>query len=526
MNRSPRFLNAALVGAFLIPVLAAQPGESESSRGYGRTHFQITGEKSTQQQFDQGIALLHSFWYDKADKAFSQLAENDPLCGMAAWGRAMSLYHPLWERPDDATLRKGRAYVEQAKTAGVKTPRERDYIAAIETFYAGEAVPHEQRAAAYAHAMRQLYQRYPKDREAAIFYALSLLGSASPLDKTYANQKQAARILEKVSLRIPNHPGVIHYIIHAYDSPPLAHLGLFAARKYAKIAPAIPHAQHMPSHIFCRLGLWHEAADSNLAALEAARKSGDERSGELHSFHFLAYAYLQSAQDLKARQILDELEIHRKPAAGSTNEQTSAYFNATAALIALERRDWKEAAILPVRKAVVGPAHFARALGAAQTGDLDAARSECEKLRELKESAANSDDPLKKLAPEILWKKASAWLAHKENKDEVALQLLSSAVELDEAYFQEIPLYPARELLGELLLELNEPKRALAEFETLLHSRPNRFHALHGAATAAQRSGATAKAKAYFRKLLEVCSQAEGSRPELRAAQDYLAQNR
>jgi hypothetical protein len=243
-----------------------------ASGDVGAVRFPVSTSPAAQVQFDRAVAMLHSFWYEEVDKAFSGIGEKDPRCGMAYWGVAMSLYHPLWRPPDEATLRRGWAAVQKAKAVGGQTQREHDYIAAIEVFYRDWGkTDHKARALAYSEAMEQLHQKYSDDREAAIFYALSLLGTASPTDKTYANQKKAAEILNRISLEQPDHPGVVHYIIHAYDAPPLAHLGLPAARRYAKIAPAVPHALHMPSHIFTRLGLWPEAIQSNQDCVAASK---------------------------------------------------------------------------------------------------------------------------------------------------------------------------------------------------------------------------------------------------------------
>lgn len=501
--------------------LTPAPAENGSNK-IGQVYFQVSAGKATQEQFDRGIALLHSFWYDKADRAFLAAVADDPACSMANWGLAMSLYHPLWDRPDDATLRKGRAYIQQAKAAMPKTQREQDYIEAIEVFYKdSDKIAHQTRAEAYAKAMERLSQRYPEDREAAIFFALSLLGSAPPFDKTYANQKKAAGILEKISLEMPDHPGVIHYIIHAYDSPALASLGLSAARKYAKVAPAIPHAQHMPSHIFCRLGFWQESIQSNLGSLDATRKaatgSPNDRLGELHSLQFLAYSYLQGCQDGKAREIVGQLDQIRKSSGGS-----SVYFNWTPALVALERRDWAQAAALSPVKGPQAGTYFARAVGAARSGDLASARKDLEKLDGLKMRLMESDDPVKAGGVDLLCRKAAAWMAHAEGNHEEAATLMRAAAELEEAILEEIPLLPARELLGELLAESNEPRRALAEFAIALRDRPNRFTALYGAGDAARKSGDNAKARTYFAKLAEVCADSDARRPELVNALGFL----
>src|SRR5713101_2070411 len=309
--RSPRIACLVAACAWLTCAMSAvaQHEQHEHSavepEKLGKVNFSISSDAAVQQQFNRAVAMLHSFWYEKAEQEFAALAKKDPACAMAYWGIAMTLYHPIWEAPGTAALKEGSEAVAKAKSAAPKTQRERDYIAALETFYKdSDKLDHRTRALAYEKAMEQLQARYPDDREAAIFYALALQGSASPADKTYANQKKAGAILEKILGEQPDHPGVAHYIIHAYDYPPLAARALDAARSYAKIAPDSPHALHMPSHIFTRLGLWQESIESNLASAAAARK--DSAAGdELHARDYLVYAYLQRGQDLDAKKVLD-----------------------------------------------------------------------------------------------------------------------------------------------------------------------------------------------------------------------------
>src|SRR6185369_15170854 len=309
------FLSFSLA-ILLYPItVAGQMGDQhkhEMGEKLGRVNFVTSCNKAAQQQFNRAVALLHSFWYDEAAKGFLEATKSDPKCGMGYWGIAMSLYHPVWAPPVAAELQKGFAATQKASAVSARTPRERDYIKAIATFYRDtDKLDHRTRALAYEKAMEQLQLQYPKDDEAAIFYALSLLGTALPTDKTYTNQKKAAAILNKVLLAEPQHPGVAHYLIHSFDYPALAPLALTAARSYAKIAPSSPHALHMPSHIFTRLGLWQESIESNIASAQAARNHVVKTAGnlgakdELHAMDYLAYAYLQSAQDSKAKEIVD-----------------------------------------------------------------------------------------------------------------------------------------------------------------------------------------------------------------------------
>jgi hypothetical protein len=331
--------------------LSAHRALAVDASGVGQVHLPVSTTAAAQEKFNRAIAMLHSFWYEELDGAFSQVAADDPSCGMAYWGLAMSYYHPLWSAPDPVALRKGWEAVQKAKQVGTGSHREKDYIAAIEVFYRDwDKVDHQTRSLAYCRAMEQLHQRYPDDQEAAVFYALALIAIAPPTDKTYAKQKKAAEILERVRVEMPDHPGVIHYIIHAYDSPPLAHLALGAARRYAQVAPAVPHAQHMPSHIFTRLGLWEESIQSNEASASAAReyarkiRMNSVWDEQIHAMDYLIYAALQCAQDKKAKSVLEEFNTIQQV---SSQTHKAAYpLAAIPARYALERRNWAEAARL------------------------------------------------------------------------------------------------------------------------------------------------------------------------------------
>src|SRR5437588_3800107 len=381
-----RFLVAALATLLLawVPVVAAHDGEK-----LGTVRFPVSCAPAVQPDFERAVALLHSFWYEEALKAFTAITTADATCGSGYWVIAMSVYSPLWAPPSAAMLEKGSAALE--KTRGLTaTPREKDYIAAIDTYYRDhDKLDHRTRAVAYEKAMEQLCQRYPDDREAAVFYALALNATAAPADKTYANQLKAGAILEKVLAKQPNHPGVAHYIIHSYDYPPLASRGLAAARGYAKIAPSVPHAQHMPAHIFTRLGLWQESIDSNRASADAG-KAYYARQGKdtvwdqtLHALDYVVYAYLQTGQDRQARAVLEELSGMQK---SEPESFVGAYaYAAIPARVVLEGRQWKEAAALvstpqsfPWNRFAWGEAitSFTRAIGAARSGDAVKARAE------------------------------------------------------------------------------------------------------------------------------------------------------
>jgi len=529
---------------FIAPALAVAQDTPQSAVGdqaqFGQVDFPVSCTPAAQQQFNGAVAILHSFWYEEAIKAFGAVTETDPDCAMGDWGVAMSYWTPLWSPPTEATLKAGSAAVRKAQAIGAKTDRERDYIEAIATFYRDyDKLDHRTRSVAYQQAMEQLSVRYPDDREAAIFSALALDATASPSDKTYTNQKKAAAILEKIFAEQPNHPGVAHYLIHSYDSAPLAEHGLPAAICYAKIAPSVPHALHMPSHIFTRLGQWPDSIRSNRAASEAGQTYAAQQFGEgvawaesLHAMDYLAYAHLQLAQDREAKKVLDQIIAFRKVA---PEAPSAAYaLAAVPARYAVERRDWPQAAALslpalafpwdkyPWTSAMIT---FSRALGAARTGDFGAAQAEIDRLGSARDAASQKDkywaDQI-----EVQRQAAVAILAHVRGKDEEALAEMQSAAKLeatmDKHPVTPSPVVPMRELLGDLLLEINQPTQALSEYEASLTKDPNRFRSVYGAAKAAERAGDAAKAKTYYQQLAALGSNGDGDRPELTEAKAYL----
>jgi tetratricopeptide (TPR) repeat protein len=529
---------------FIAPALTAAEDTSQSAVGaqaqLGQVDFPVSCTPVAQQQFNRAVAILHSFWYEEAIKAFGTVTETDPDCAMGGWGVAMSYWTPLWSPPTEATLKAGSAAVRKAQAIGAKTDRERGYVEAIATFYRDyDKLDHRTRSAAYQQLMEQLSVRYPDDREAAIFYALALDATALPSDKTYTNQKKAAGILEKIFAEQPNHPGVAHYLIHSYDSAPLAEHGLPAAICYAKIAPSVPHALHMPSHIFTRLGQWQDSIRSNRAASQAGQTYAAQQFGEgvawaesLHAMDYLAYAYLQLAQDREAKNVLDQIIGFRKVA---PEAPAAAYaLAAVPARYAVERRDWPQAAALslpalafpwdkyPWTSAMIT---FSRALGAARAGDFGGAQAEIDRLGSARDAASQKDkywaDQI-----EVQRQAAAAILAHVRGKDEEALAEMQSAAKLeatmDKHPVTPSPVVPVRELLGDLLLEMNQPTQALSQYEESLTKDPNRFRSVYGAAKAAERAGDAAKAKAYYQQLAALGSNADGDRPELTEAKAYL----
>jgi tetratricopeptide (TPR) repeat protein len=491
----------------------------------GDVSFETSCSAAVESSFNRAVALLHSFQYQDAEEGFKAVAQRDPQCAIAYWGVAMSLYHPLWESPGQDTLKQGLKAVEKGESASAKTDREKEYIAAIGTFYRGsDKMDHDARAAAYAKAMAQLYERYPRDREAAAFYALSLLGEEPPKDDRLANRKKAAAILEGLFKEVPNHPGVAHYLIHAYDTPELAQLGLPAARSYAKIAPSSSHALHMPSHIFSRLGLWQDSIDSNLAAIkaaetpEAARRDGE--SYAMHAMDFLEYAYLQSGREEAARRVIEEVKT--VPGADASNvTNTQADFGVR---YEIELHHWSKAASLVAPssshiglKAYVG---WARVIGAARSDDAAAARKDLADLEAL--DAVKHDYPAAYADREH--QEAAAWAAFAEGKRDEAVRMMRAAADSEDAAGPEQLTVPARELLGDMLLEMRQPAEAAAAYETSLEKAPNRFDSLYGAARASDLAGNEAKASDYYSRLLKNCdASAHCDRPEMAEIKALLA---
>jgi len=526
---------AAVCVTFAAPALAQHEHPAGDVGKLGKVNFPISCDPSVQPQFNAAVAMLHSFWYEKASDTFAAVAQNDPKCGMAYWGIAMTHYHQIWEAPGPADLKAGMSALDQARTAGAKTQREQDYIAAIGTFYKdNDKLDHRTRALAYEKAMEQLQARYPDDSEAAVFYALALLATAPPDDKTYVNQRKAGAILERIFVKQPEHPGVAHYIIHAYDYPPLADRALEAARRYAKIAPDSPHALHMPSHIFTRLGLWQESIDSNLASAASAVRN-NAPGNELHAKDYMIYAYLQEGRDSEAKNALQ--------AVLSGRSDDPQYMNwlyakgASPARYAVERHRWAEAAALPVPANTFpreryswteANLHFSRALGASHIGEVEAARKDLQQLASIREILTQENNKYWADQVDIQREIATAWITLAQGMREEALQQMRSAADhedkTDKHNVTPGVILPARELLGDMLLEMKQSTEALIAFEATLRTAPNRFNALSGAAHAAKLSGDTDKAKGYYAKLLAICDHADGDRPELQDARSLLAQ--
>jgi Tfp pilus assembly protein PilF len=505
--------------------------QDETDQRFGTVHFATSCNETAQRRFDRGMRYQHSFWYQVSKEIFEDALKADPECGIAYWGIALSLLFNPHAPPPAPNLPLGLATIQKGKTVGAKTQRERDYIDALAAFYTDYAtVPHGVRVQAYLKAMAALAEKYPNDDEAQIFYAITLNVAASPNDKTYSNQLKGAAILETIFRRQPRHPGVAHYLIHLYDAPALADKGLDAARRYAAIAPAAPHAQHMPSHIFTRVGAWNDSIASNIASARAAQ-AGKDFDEQLHAMDYLVYAYLQLAQDEKARAVVADMNA----VTGINPDRFVAPYAlaVSPARYALERSDWKAAAELDVRPSKFAYAdamtHFARALGAARTGNPVAAKADIARLAGLREKLREARDPYWTEQVGIQWQVAGAWLLYVEGKHGDALNAMSAAADAEDKTEKHpvtpgVPI-PARELLGAMLLDRGMTREALAAFEATIRKEPNRFNAIAGAAAAAERLGDKAKAKQHYQQLTTIAGNADAARPQLAAARSFLAKN-
>lgn len=530
----------ALLSVVAMRAMAQEHGHGSTAR-LGEVHFATSCRPAAQRDFTRALALLHSFQFSRAIEGYDAALKDDPTCAIAYWGRALS----DWGNPfapgtkDPGQLQLGRNSVERGRSLGAKTERERAYLEAVARLYDDiDNVPQQVRLRAYRDAMERVAARYPDDHEASIFYALALAAAADPADKSYADQLKAGAILEELFRREPAHPGLAHYIIHAYDLPPLADRALVAARSYANIAPDAPHALHMPSHTFTRLGYWQESIDSNVAAAAAARHQG-QTAEELHASDYETYAYLQTGHDRAAERIvrsLPEIAARFDPKAALVGAgPPAAGFFALAAIparYALERQDWHAAEVLEVRATAFpftdAVTWFARGIGAARLGHRAEADEASSALSRIQERLAKAGELYWARQVEIQATEVSAWAALAAGDEAEALRLMGSAAQLEDGTEKSAvtpgPLAPARELLGQMFLERNQPGRALEEFAATLRKEPRRFRALYGAAHAAQLAGNREVSRNYFRELLEVCANADqAGRTELEEARGALA---
>src|SRR5213080_1206399 len=532
---------------------APEPGDL---RGVGKVTFPITCAPDVQSDFARAVALLHSFFYEEARRVFTSVAERDPKCAMAQWGIAMTWWHPIWTPPTPDEMRAGKAAIEKAMAMNAGTDRERGFITALNVYYntpdnstagaVGQSchgpVGPRDRVIAFEKAMRQLRDKYTNDFETQTFYAFAVLavGYATPNDTSLSKQLEAAAILEKLWKQNANHPGVVHYLIHCYDYPSLAQRGLIAARTYDSIAPWVPHALHMPSHIFTRLGMWDESIAANKASSEASRAYAAMRhrdateAEELHALDYMAYSYLQEAQDAEAKKIVDLVAKVRK-----TNPELE--FSAAYALAAIptryafERNDWEAAAALqipelphwnsfPFMEALI---EYGHALGRAHTGDLEGARKAITRMQELRDATKDPKFDYFKSHLDLQMKAASAWIAATEGKKSEAIEMLRQAADAEDILGKHPvspgAFVPIREQLGSLLLEAGQAKEAQREFEAALKIYPGRFRGLYGAARAAEQTGDKQNASRYYAKLAAQTAKSGGSRDELDHVREFLS---
>ena len=553
---SPRVLLLIGLASSLIlrQIECATVPEPGDLRAAGKVEFPISCTPAVQSEFSRGVALLHSFFYEEARRVFTFVAERDPKCAMAQWGIAMTWWHPIWTPPRPDEMSAGKAAIEKAMALNAGTDRERGFITALNVYYNtpdssnagaigqschGPVGPRD-RVIAYEKAMHQLRDKYPDDFEIEAFYAFAVLaaGYAMPNDTTLSKQLEAAALLEKLWKQNPNHPGVVHYLIHCYDYPALAQRGLAAAQSYASIAPWVPHALHMPSHIFTRLGMWDESIAANGASAEASRAYAAMRhrdateAEELHALDYMAYSYLQEARDTEAKKIVDLAGKVRK-----TNPELE--FSAAYALAAIptryafERNDWASAATLtvpnlphwssfPFMEALI---EYGHALGRAHTGDLDGARKAIARMQQLRDATKDPKFDYFKNHLDLQMQAASAWVAASEGKKNEAIEMLRRAADAEDILGKHPvspgAFVPVREQLGSLLLEVGRAKQAQQEFEAALKIYPGRFRGLYGAAQAAEQNGEKEKAQHYYAKLVEQTAKADGSRSELAQLREY-----
>ena len=537
MRRLQKYLAIAVVALCLTIGTVLQAGAHEgttSSGKLGDVHFVVSCAGEAPAKFHRAMALYHSFDWPRGKAAFEEIASLDPRCGMAQWGLAMVAANNPFGWPILLQLKEGAEAIQKAQDIGATTPRERDYIAALTALYQDHAtVPHRQRALAYEQAMEKLAATYPDDIEAKILSALAISANHDLNDKTFARPLKAAALLEPLFTAYPQHPGVAHYLIHSYDYPPIASKGLEAAKRYADIAPDASHAHHMPSHIFTRVGFWRESVTSNQASVAAAK--GDALY-TLHGWDYMVYAYLQMANDAAADKVGAEAR-----AFALNNPNFGAVFGAAAipARLALERGRWAEAAALALPANVAAEDWkrspqaesinaFARALGAARSDDAAKARQEIERLHTLHKALTERKLAYWAEQTEVQAKVATAWALRAEGKNEEALAAMRAAADHEDQTEKHAvtpgPIMPARELLGDMLVELGRPAEALPQYDASIAKEPNRFRGLYGAGLAADRAGDRARARGYFEKLAALCAESDGSRPELVQARQALAQ--
>jgi tetratricopeptide (TPR) repeat protein len=520
------FVLAIQPAASLADTLSAAPPDQ-----LGKVNFPTSCTPAVQPTIEKGVALLHSFQYKESEQTFSDAATKEPKCAMAHWGKAMALFYELWEFPNDKKLKEGRKDIEKAQKVHTKSEREQGFLDAAAIFYRKNSkLTHTERIKAYSDSLERFYTQSPGDAEIGAFYALSLVSlSYADEPNSLRLRKKAISVLQPLLQHYPDHPGIAHYMIHATDRPEFATQGLDAARRYAAIAPDSAHALHMPSHIFVRLGLWQDSIASNIAANAAGAHAAEmhlaESHYQTHAMDFLSYSYLQSGQEAKAREVIEHTD-HVVGANEESKAEHRAYF---AARTALDLHRWKEAAALPIpatRRDWLDSVYWARAIGAARSGDVAAAEAD---VKELTQLVAEREKRARKEGYDISNEKATnlreaeAWLAFAKGKPDQALQELREGADRQDKSGGESVSIPAREMLADMLMELKRPAEALVEYKTVLKNSPNRFNGLLGAARSAQATGNATVAQSFYAKLAEICA-AGADRPELAEAKTYLAE--
>ena len=540
-----RFMQAwAIVLLLCINTSSAQTNKSavETVPPIGQVTFPVTCSSEARPRFERAVAMLHHMMYAQAEREFRSLAASDPDCAMAYWGIAMTLFHPLWPgEPTKVELQQGSDAIEKARALKPSTEREKAYITATSAYYNNwQQKSHRERVSTWDVAQRSVYPNYREDIDAAAFYALALLATAPKADKSYAHQKEAGALLENLYARYPEHPGVVHYLIHAYDNPELAGRAVDTARAYDKIAPDVPHALHMPTHIFTRLGIWSDSIDWNIRSANAALKypvNNYISHHYLHALDYLIYAYLQSAEDVKANEVLNQMYER------DNYQQTFVTGYALAALPArytLERRKWEDAAKLEIPTRDTFPwedypeveaiIHYARGLGAARSGNVTTAHEALSALNAIHKRLINTGQQYWGILVDAQRKTVAAWIDYSEGNNDSALVKMREAADLEDSVDKNPvtpgSVLPAWELLGEMLLLSGDPEGALVAYEASLSISPYRFNSLYGAGHAAERMGNTEMARSYYDSLLEVSVRADSPRPEIDRAKSYTANNR
>jgi tetratricopeptide (TPR) repeat protein len=532
MKRVPIFL------PLLVCLLAYQATAAEER--LGNVEFANTCSAAVQSQVNRGVALLHDFWYEEAKRQFQDIYRQDPNCAIAHWGAAMSVYHQIWNRPDEKALAEGWSEIQKTKLISLKDPREREYISAASIFFQPGKTEYQTRVAEYSTSMHALFQHYPDDVDAGAFYALSLLASEEPGDTSLTHERQALAILNPLFEKFPDHPGLAHYIIHSCDNPAMAQQGLHAAERYGDIAPSAAHSAHMPGHIFARLGMWQEDIHANLASVAASEYAETKHHGDgahsLHAFDFLLYAYLQSGQDAKAKEVVDktgvilnQLEAMRDmDMMGMGSTFVPMYRIEFPAIYHLERRDWNDAAALTPNPSAPPESQlqifWARGIAEGHLHQAAAAQANLAELAKQEEIIKKGPHAylLEGSGQKITRGELEAWVAFAEGNEKLAIEKMQAAADLQDKVGQGEVDIPAREMLADLLLECKHPQHALAEYETALKLSPNRFNGLYGAGMAAEATGDRSKAVTFYGQLLKQTDDgANSTRPEIAHAKSF-----